>query len=250
MRVVVVGGSGLVGASLVGVLQARGEDVVSVSRKTGVDVLSGEGLLAALRGANAVVDVTNTFATEGDKPIAFFATVAENLAAAEREAGVRFHIALSIVGVEHLGGSYFRGKLRQENVISSSGIPHTIVRTTQFFELIERIVRSASQEGIVRLPLANVQPVGSEDVAEEIAQVLLNQPANGVVELAGPERLRLDEVARQIMSMREDMRTIIADPEALYFGSRISESSLLPGPLARIASATFGDWLRRQISAD
>jgi uncharacterized protein YbjT (DUF2867 family) len=250
MRIAVIGGSGLIGARLVDLLHAQGHDVIAASRATGVDAVTGSGLAEALAGAEVVIDVTNTSSTEGQGPLEFFDSVSRNLAAAELAAGARHHIVLSIVGVENLDASYFRAKAAQEGAVRASGIPYTVLRSTQFFELVERIVQSSVERDVIRLPPAMTQPVSSEDVATELARITVALPVNGAVELAGPEQIGLEELARLIMSMREDTRQIIADPEALYFGAGLGPIALLPGPGARIASTTFGDWLRQQISAD
>jgi uncharacterized protein YbjT (DUF2867 family) len=249
-RIVVMGGSGLVGARLVSLLTHQAHDVLAASRATGVNALTGAGLDEALDGAEVVIDVMDASSIEGQGPLDFFGAASLTLAAAEQDARIRHHIALSIVGADRLDSSYFRAKVLQENIVRASPIPYTILRSTQFFELVERIVRTSTERDVIRLPPALAQPLASEDVATELARIASNPPANATLELAGPEQISLEELARLIMSMHEDMRQVLADPSAPYFGATLSPNALLPGPGARIAPATFGNWLRQQISPD
>jgi uncharacterized protein YbjT (DUF2867 family) len=250
MRIVVLGGRGLIGSRLVDLLRENAHEVVAASRATGVDASTGKGLSKALLGADVVVDVSDTREIEGEGPLAFFEGVSRNLVAAEIDADVHHHIALSIVGVDRVDSSYFRAKLAQEAIIQASPVPYSIVRSTQFFELVQRMLQTGSPQGDVHLPPALVQPVASDDVAETLAGIATDPPLSGTVELAGPETLPLSELARLMLSAREDPRHVIADPTALYFGAVLDYQALLPGSDAHITAATFGDWLRQNMTAD
>ncbi len=244
MKVVVVGGTGRIGRKLVGELRQQGCEVVAASPTFGIDVVTGVGLGEALAGSDVVVDVSNSPSLEGDAALRFFESAGRNLAAAEREAGVRHHLALSIVGADRLEDNvYFRAKLVQEALARTSGTAFTILRSTQFFEFISAVVQEGSQETIAISP-ALAQPIAARDVADTLAELVLADPLDGCLEVAGPEQLRLDEVASAIATAFEDTRRIVADVHARYFGAELEERSLLPGPGARIAALRFGDWLR------
>jgi uncharacterized protein YbjT (DUF2867 family) len=244
MKMVVVGGKGLIGSKLVQELEKRGHEVVSASRKTGVDLLTGEGLDKALSGAQVVIDVTNAPAWEDSAVLHFFETAGKNLLAAESTAGVKHHVALSVVGTERLLASgYFRAKLAQEKLIAASPIPYTIVRATQFFEFVDGIAQLSTEGKTVRLPPALMQPIASKDVAAALADVAEGKPTNSMIEVAGPESIRLDELVRRFLKARNDPRQVSTDPAALYYGIKVDDRSLTPGANPRLGSARFDDWL-------
>jgi uncharacterized protein YbjT (DUF2867 family) len=250
MRISVIGGSGLIGTRLVSLMKGRGHDVVAASRATGVDAITGEGLAEAVAGAEVVVDVANTRSLDGQGPLKFFQALSQNLAAAENTAGVLHHVGLSIVGVDRVRGSYFNGKAAQEEIVRASPVHHTIVRSTQFFELVERVLSLSAGQQLVRLPPALVQPIASDDVVETLADIASSPPLDATIELAGPETMPLSELARLMLSARQDPRRIIPDTSATFFGATLGYQSLTAGPDARTAPSTFGDWLRQQITAD
>jgi uncharacterized protein YbjT (DUF2867 family) len=244
MKIVVIGGTGLIGTKLVSRLRDLGHEVVAASPNSGVNTLTGEGLAEALAGAQVVVDVANSPSFEDKAVLEFFETSGRNLLAAEAAAGVSHHVALSVVGTERLLESgYFRAKMAQENLIKSSKIPYTIVRSTQFFEFVSGIAQSGTMGQTVHLSPALVQPIGSDDVAEAMAQFAVGLPINGTVEVAGPERVPLDEIVRQFLTATKDARTVVADVHARYFGTELNDQSLTPGDNPRIGSIRFGDWL-------
>jgi uncharacterized protein YbjT (DUF2867 family) len=246
MKIVVIGGSGLIGSHLVKRLQECGHVAVPASRSSGVNTLTGEGLAEAIVGAAVVVDVANSPSFEDKAVLEFFETSGHNLLAAEAAAGTCHHVALSVVGTDRLLASgYFRAKMAQETLIQESGIPYTIVRATQFFEFVGAIAESGVDGQTVRLPPAMMQPVASEDVAAALADVAVSGPANGMVELAGPELIRMDDLVRQFLSARGDSRQVIADPAARYFGTVVDDQSLTPGNSPRVGSTRFADWLAR-----
>ena len=246
MKVVVIGGSGLIGSKLVTELRKRGQEAVAASPDTGVDTLTGKGLREVLAGAGAVVDVTNSPSFEDAAAISFFETSSRNLLAAEAATGVQHHIALSVVGTDRLQQSgYFRGKLVQERLIRSSGIPYTILRSTQFFEFMQGIADRASDGRTVRLPPVLVQPISSDDVVRTLADFALGAPANDTVEIAGPEKFRLDELVALVLRARDDPRNVAADVHARYFGAELNNQSLVPGNGSRTAPARFDSWLAR-----
>jgi uncharacterized protein YbjT (DUF2867 family) len=250
MRIVVLGGRGLIGDRLVSALRHSDHEIVAASRKTGVDVVSGAGLDAVLLGASVVVDVTDTKAID-ERAQAFFETSARNIAAACVRARVRHLIALSVVGADRLRDSaYFRGKAKQEALIRASALPFTIVRSTQFFELIERIVRHSVEGDDVRVPRALLQPIASSDVADMLRGVVLGAPGSNVIELAGPEQICLNELARLILSAREIPRQVLVSADARYFGAALSFEALLPSEGARIGETLLSEWLRQRITAD
>jgi uncharacterized protein YbjT (DUF2867 family) len=245
MKIVLMGGSGLIGSKLAQRLEASGHEAVVASRSTGVDVLTGQGLAAVLRGAEVVVDVTNSPSFEDEAVLHFFRTSGRNLLAAEEEAGVRHHLAVSIVGLDRLPDSgYLRAKVVQESMVTASTVPFTILRATQFFEFVGAIVASGTEGDEVRLPDALLQVVAGDDVADTLADLALAEPSGGVVELGGPEALPFVDFAERWMSNRGDERKVVADPQARYFGTRLETSSLVPGPQALIGRVRFADWLR------
>jgi uncharacterized protein YbjT (DUF2867 family) len=246
MKIVVIGGSGLIGTKLVNKLRQLGHEVVAASPTSGVNTITGEGLAEALAGAQIVVDVANSPSWEDKAVLEFFETSSRNLLAAEVTAGVRHHVALSVVGTERLLASgYFRAKMAQENLIKASPVPYTIVRATQFFEFVGGIAQSATDGQTVRLSPALVQPIVSDDVAAALAEVTLGTPVNGTVELAGPERLPLDELVRRFLSASQDPREVVTDVHARYYGIELNDQSLTPGDNPRIGPTRFEDWLSR-----
>ena len=246
MKIVVIGGSGLIGTKLVNKLRELGHEVVAASPTSGVNTITGEGLAEALAGAQVVVDVANSPSFEDAAVLKFFETSGRNLLAAEAAAGVGHHVALSVVGTDRLLQSgFFRAKMAQEDLIKASKVPYTILRSTQFFEFLNGIAQSATDGQTVRLSPAFVQPVVSDDVAAAMADVTLGAPVNGTVELAGPERLRLDELVQRFLSANHDARQVVADVHARYFGAELNDQSLIPGDNPRIAPTRFEDWLSR-----
>jgi uncharacterized protein YbjT (DUF2867 family) len=244
MKVVVIGGSGRIGEKLVRNLRQEDLRVFEASPTFGVDTVTGAGLEQVLKDAEIVVDVSNAPSLDGPAALRFFETSGRTLLAAGRAAGVRHHIALSIVGVDGLLASdYFRAKKIQEDLVAASGIPFTILRSTQFFEFISDVVQDGTAAEI-RISPALVQPIAGEDIADTLADVVFSDPFNAILEVAGPERFRLDEVATEIATAHEDGRQIVPDIRARYFGAEPGEHSLLPGPAARIALLRFDDWLR------
>jgi uncharacterized protein YbjT (DUF2867 family) len=248
MKIVVIGGSGLIGTKVVKNLRQHGHEVVAASPSTGVNTITGEGLAEALTGGQVVVDVANAPSWEDQAVLEFFEKSGRNLLAAEAAAGVGHHVALSVVGTERLLASgYFRAKLAQENLIKASSIPYTIVRATQFFEFVGGIAQAATQGETVRLPAALMQPIVSDDVADVMADVAVTEPLNGTVELAGPEPIRQDELVRKFLSATGDPRTVTTDPSALYYGIALTDQSLTPGDNPRIGPTRFEDWLSHSI---
>jgi uncharacterized protein YbjT (DUF2867 family) len=249
VKVVVIGGSGLVGSKLVKGLGERGHETVAASRDSGVNTLTGEGLAQALTGASVVVDVSNSPSFEDTAVLTFFETSTRNLLAAEAGAGVGHHVALSVVGTERLSESgYFRAKVAQETLIKESSIPYSIVRATQFFEFVNGIADAATDGNWIRVAPVLIQPMAADDVASAVARIALSAPVNGTVEVAGPERFRLDELIRRGLSARNDPREAVADPQARYFGAKLSERTLLPGDDARLGETRFEQWLSQPIT--
>jgi uncharacterized protein YbjT (DUF2867 family) len=245
MKIVVIGGTGLIGSSLVEKLRERGHEPLAAAPNTGVDTLTGEGLSEALEGAQVVVDVANAPAWDDQAVLDFFQTSARNVLAAEAAAGVGHHVTLSVVGADRLPESgYLRAKVAQEDLVKAGPIPYTIVRATQFFEFVGRIADSAAEGNVVRLSPALVQPEAADDVASTLADVAAGAPLNDTVELAGPEAFRLDELARRFLQASDDPREVTADVHARYFGAELDDRSLTPGDGARIAPTRFEDWLR------
>jgi uncharacterized protein YbjT (DUF2867 family) len=243
MKIVVIGGSGLIGSKTVNRLRDAGHEVVAASPNTGVNTITGEGLPEALAGAQVVVDLANSPSFEDKAVLEFFQTSGRNLLAAEAAAGVGHHVALSVVGTERLQESgYFRGKLAQEKLIKASGIPYTIVRSTQFFEFLGGIVQSGTAGETIRLCPAYVQPIASDDVAAAMADVTLGKPVNGTIEIAGPERVRLNELVGRYLKATNDPREVVTDVHARYFGAELNDQSLVPGDNPRIGAIRFEDW--------
>jgi uncharacterized protein YbjT (DUF2867 family) len=246
MKIVVIGGTGLIGSKLVAKLRRDGHDPLAASPDTGVNALTGEGLAEALEGAQVVVDVANAPAWDDAAVLDFFRTSSRNLLAAETAAGVGHHVTLSVVGTDRLPDSgYFRAKAAQEDVVKSGPVPYTILRATQFFEFIGRIADSGTDGDTVRLSPALVQPEAADDVASTLADLAVGAPLNDIVELAGPEAFRLDEVARRLLNANDDPRQVTADAHARYFGVELDDRSLIPGDDARIAPTRFEDWLNQ-----
>lgn len=244
MKIVVIGGTGLIGKKLISKLNDKGCETVAASPSKGINTLTGEGLTDALKGADVVVDVSNSPSFEDKAVLEFFETSTRNLLKTEKESGVKHHIALSIVGTELLPDSgYFRAKLAQENLIKTSHIPFTIVRATQFFEFMNSIVESNIVGQTIHAPAAFIQPIASEDVANELAKIVLSKPANGIIEIAGPERYSFSEIIDKYLKATNGSRKIITDADSRYFGAKLAETSLVPQKNARLGSIKFLDWL-------
>lgn len=246
MKIVVIGGTGLIGSNVVRRLRAIGHETVAASPNTGVNTLTGQGLAEALRGAQVVVDVSNSPSFEDRAVMDFFQTSGHNLLAAEAAAGVGHHVALSVVGTDRLPDSgYFRAKVAQEALIRAAGRPYTLLRATQFFEFVEGIVQAGADGDVVRLSPALIQPIAADDVAAALADLAVAAPVNGTVEVGGPERFPLDELARTFLAARADRREVIADVHARYFGSALDDRSLVAAAGARIGPTRLSDWLGR-----
>ena len=246
MKIVILGGTGLIGRKLVNQLLAGGYEVIAASPSKGINSITGEGLPEALNGAGVVVDVTNAPSWEDKAVLEFFETSTRNVLAAEQKAGVGHHVALSIVGCDRLPDSgYLRAKVAQEKLIKASPIPYTIVRATQFFEFVGGIADSATNGQTVRLPSVLFQPILSDDVASALAKIARAKPVNGIIELAGPEAIPFDEIVRQYLTAHHDSRTVVADEQARYFGTTLQKRSLVPGENPLLGSTRFGEWLSR-----
>src|SRR5258706_4311299 len=246
MKIIVIGGSGLIGKKVVQSLHRHDHEVVAASPSLGVNTVTGEGLAQALAGAQVVVDVANAPSWEDKAALSFFETSGRNLLAAEAAAGVGHPVALSVVRTDRLLASgYFRAKMAQENLIKASPIPYTIVRATQFFEFVGGIAQSATEGQTVRLPPVLMQPIVSDDVAAVVAEVAVKEPLNGTFDLAGPEPIRQDDLVRQFLKATGDARTVITDPKALYYGIAVNDQSLTPGDHPRLGPTRFADWLSR-----
>jgi uncharacterized protein YbjT (DUF2867 family) len=249
MKIVVIGGSGLIGTGVVAKLRANGHEVLAASPSTGVNTITRDGLAQALDGADVVVDVANAPAWEDKAVLDFFETSGRNLLAAEVAAGVRHHVALSVVGTERLLESgYFRAKLAQEKLIVASGIPYTILRATQFFEFVGGIAQEATKGEEVRLSPALIQPIWSGDVSAAVADLAVAKPINGMVEVAGPEALPLDELVRRFLRITRDSRKVVPDVHARYFGVALNDQSLTPGENPRLGSIGFEAWLEQSMA--
>jgi uncharacterized protein YbjT (DUF2867 family) len=247
MKIVIIGGTGLIGSKLVKILQERGHQAVAASPNTGVNTMTGEGLDEALTGADIVVDVANSPSFADDAVLEFFTTSGRNLLAAERKAGVKHHVALSVVGTDRLAESgYFRGKIAQEKLIRESGLPYTIVHSTQFFEFLGGIAASAGQGDTIALSPAWVQPISSDDVAVAMADATLGAPMYGIVEIAGPDRFRLADLVQEYLTVKKDPRKVRADVHARYFGAELAEDMLVPQGTARLGAIKLRDWLQKQ----
>ena len=246
MKIVVIGGTGLIGSKLVDLLRKRGAGALAAAPDTGVNTITGEGLAEALAGTDVVVDVSNSPSFEDNAVMEFFQASGRNLIAAEKAAGVKHHVALSVVGTQRMTDSgYMRAKAVQESQIKASGVAYSILQSTQFFEFIERIARSGLDGDVYRLSPALMQPIVSDDVVAALADIALGTPLNDTVEVGGPEAIPLDELARKVLGAWKEGRPVVADAHARYFGAVLNDQSLLPGPKARLGSRTFGDWLRQ-----
>lgn len=244
-KIVVIGGTGLIGKKLVNLLRQQGQEVVAASPSCGVNTVTGEGLAGALKGAQVVVDVANAPSWEDKAVLEFFETSSRNLISAESSAGVKHHVALSVVGTDRLLASgYFRAKLAQEKLIQASGVPFTIVRSTQFFEFAGGLAQFATDGTTVRLSPVLMQPIVSDDVAAALADVALSEPINGTIEIAGPDQIRQDELVRQFLSATGDPRKVITDSGSIYYGIEVNDQSLVPGEKPRLGSMHYKEWLR------
>jgi uncharacterized protein YbjT (DUF2867 family) len=255
MKIVVIGGSGLIGSKLVTKLREQGHEAVAASPASGVNTITGEGLAEALKGAQVVVDVSNSPSFEEEAATAFFKTSAHNLLTSEAAAGVGHHVALSVVGTERLAegdgiGGYFRAKLAQETLVKESPLPYSIVRATQFFEFVKSIADAATDGDKVRVPHALIQPMAADDVASAVGSVATGWPLNGTAEVAGPEKFHFDELIRRDLGARNDPREVVIDPRARYFGAELSELTLVPGDDAQLGVTRFEDWLSRSATRD
>ncbi len=251
MKIVVIGGSGLVGSQVVTKLGEHGHEAIAASPNSGVNTLTGEGLQEVLEGTDVVVDVSNSPSFEDQAVLEFFERSTGNLLAAEASAGVTHHVALSVVGTERMADKgYFKAKSVQESIIRSSSIPYSIVHATQFYEFLKSIAGLATEGDTVRLPPVLFQPIASEDVATAVGRTAVGAPLNGIVEVGGPEQFRMDELIRQALAARNDPRTVISDPAALYFGDyAVDDTTLVPGDGAILGEVRFQDWLERQLAA-
>jgi uncharacterized protein YbjT (DUF2867 family) len=248
VKIVVIGGTGLIGSKLVARLREQGHDVVAAAPNSGVNTITGEGLAEAVSGAAVVVDVSNSPSFEDAAVMAFFETSTRNLLAAEAGAGVGHHVALSVVGTERLLESgYFRAKIAQEKLIKGSSIPYSIVHATQFFEFVKSIAAAATDGDRVRIPPVLIQPMAADDVASAVARIATGPALNGMVEIGGPERLRLDELIRQGLRAQNDLREVVADPRARYYGAALAERTLVPGDDAQLGRVRFEDWLSQPV---
>jgi uncharacterized protein YbjT (DUF2867 family) len=246
MKIVVIGGTGLIGSKTVAILRQRGHEVVAASPKTGVDTITGEGLKEALDGTQVVIDLANSPSFEDRAVLEFFETSGRNLLVVEDATGVRHHVALSIVGTDRTSDNgYFRAKVAQEKLIETSGIPYTIIRSTQFMEFLGAIAASSTAGNVVRLSPGLFQPIAADDVAAIVAEVALAAPRNGIVEIAGPERAPFNESVARYLKAIGDPREVVRDPEARYFGGRVEERSLVPLGEARLGRIGLDEWLRR-----
>lgn len=249
MKLVVIGGTGLIGARLVTALRDCNQSVYAASPSSGVNTITGEGLAEALTDAQVVIDVSNSPSQDGDAALDFFETSCRNLLAAERAAQIQHHIVLSVVGTDRLPGSgYFKAKMAQENLIRASHLPYTILRATPFFEYITGIVEASADGDVLRLSPASVQPIAADDVVAALRDIALGRPQNGELEIVGPDRFHLSELAEQILAANEDRRMVVADPQALYFGAVLQDDTLVPRDHPRFAPTRFEDWLRLYVA--
>jgi uncharacterized protein YbjT (DUF2867 family) len=249
MKIVVIGGTGLIGSKTVAILRQGGHEVLAASPNSGVNTITGEGLKEALAGAQVVIDLANSPSFEDKAVLEFFETSGRNLLAAEAAAGVRHHVALSIVAIDRTDNGYFRGKVAQEKLVKASGIPYTIVRSTQFMEFLGGIADSSADGNLVRLPSILFQPIASDDVSASVADVALAPPRNGIVEIAGPERAPFNEIVARYLKAAGDPREVVSDPEARYWGGRVEQYSLVPLGEARLGRIGFDEWFRRSRAA-
>jgi uncharacterized protein YbjT (DUF2867 family) len=249
MKIVVIGGAGLIGSKTVAILRQGGHEVIAASPKSGVNTITGEGLKGALAGAQVVIDLANSPSFEDRAVLEFFETSGRNLLAAEAAAGVRRHVSLSIVGIGRTDNGYFRAKVAQEKLIEASRIPYSIIRATQFMEFLGGIAASSADGNIVRLPPILFQPIAADDVAPVVAEVALAPPRNGIVEIAGPERAPFNEIVARYLKAVGDPREVVRDPEARYWGGRVEERSLVPLGETRLGRIRLDEWLRRSQAA-
>ncbi len=249
MKTVVIGGTGLIGSKTVAILRQGGHDVLAASPSNGVNTITGEGLKEAMAGTQVVIDLANSPSFEDKAVLEFFETSGRNLLTAESAAGVRHHVALSIVAIDRTDNGYFRAKIAQEKLIEASGIPYTIVRSTQFMEFLRGIADSSVDGNIVRLPPILFQPIASDDVAANVADAALAPPLNGIVEIAGPERAPFNEIVARYLKAVGDPREVVSDPEALYGGGRVEQHALVPLGEARLGRIGLDEWLRRSQAA-
>ena len=250
MRIVVIGGTGLIGSKVVACLRAEDEEAVAASPNSGVNTLTGEGLPEVLEGASVVVDVSNSPSFEDRAVMEFFTTSTTNLVTAERNAGVRHHVALSVVGADRIPDSgYLRAKVAQERLIAEGGIPYSIVHATQFFEFVTRIADDATDGDTVRVPPVLIQPMAADDVAAAVCEISQRSPADAVIEIGGPEELRFEEFIRRGLEAKRDPRTVVADPGARYFDAHLQERSLVTGDGAHLGAIRFDDWLTQPAAA-
>jgi uncharacterized protein YbjT (DUF2867 family) len=249
MKIVVIGGTGLIGSKVVEKLKQRGHEAIPAAPKTGVNTITGEGLKEAITGAKVVIDLANSPSFEDKVVLEFFETSGRNVLAAEAAAGVRYHVALSIVGIDRSDNGYFRAKVAQEKLIKTSGTPYTIIRSTQFLEFLGAIAASSADGNIVRLSPVLFQPIAADDVAAIVTDVALAAPRNGIVEIAGPERAPFNVVVARYLRAVGDPRKVVRDPEAQYWGGRVEEFSLVPLGEPRLGRVGFDDWLRRSRAA-
>jgi uncharacterized protein YbjT (DUF2867 family) len=245
MKTIVIGGTGLIGSKTVPILRKGGHQVVAASPKSGVNTITGQGLKEAMTGAQVVIDLANSPSFEDKAVLKFFEDSGHNLHSAEAVAGVRHHVALSIVGIDRTDNGYFRAKVAQEKLIETSGIPYTIIRSTQFLEFLDGIAASSADGNVVRLSPGLFQPIAADDVAAIVADVALAAPRNGIVEIAGPERAPFDEIVARYLKAVGDPRKVVRDPDARYFGGRVEQRSLVPLGEARLGRFTLDEWLRR-----
>jgi uncharacterized protein YbjT (DUF2867 family) len=250
MKIVVIGGTGLIGSKTVAILRQGGHSVVAASPQTGINTITGEGLKEAMAGTQVVVDLANSPSFEDKAVLEFFETSGRNLLAAEAAGGVRHHVALSIVGSDRTpDNGYFRAKIAQEKLVEASGIPYTIIRATQFLEFLGTIADSSADGNIVRVSPGLFQPIAADDVAGMVADVALATPRNGIVEIAGPERAPFNEIVARYLKAVGDPREVVRDPEARYWGGRVEENSLVPLGEARLGRIGLDEWLRRSQAA-
>ena len=249
MEIVVIGGTGRIGTKAVAILRQKSHEVVAASSKSGINIITGEGLKEALTGAQVVIDLADSPSFEDEAVLKFFETSGRNLLPAETAAGVRHHVALSIVGIDRTDSGYYRAKRAQEKLIASSGIPYTIIRSTQFMEFLRGIADSGTEGNIVRISPGLFQPIAADDVAPFVAEAALAAPRNGIIEIAGPERAPFNDIVARYLRAVGDKREVVSDPTARYFGGRVEERSLVPLAEARLGRTGLGEWLRRSQAA-
>lgn len=247
MKIVVIGGTGMIGTKLVNILRQKGHEAIPASPETGINTLTGDGLAEVLTDADIVVDVSNSPSFEDEAVLKFFETSSSNLTSFGKQAGINHHVVLSIVKTDQLPkNGYFRAKVAQENIVKNSGLPFTIVRSTQFFDFLGGIAHSAGENGAMRISTGFVQPIASNDVATFLAETAIGQPFNDTIEIAGPEKFQLSELVRNYLRAIGDQRTVIADQQALYFGSELEDNSLIPDSLLRVGTTDYKAWLKQK----